>query len=511
MRGIDIKKIDTLKQHRLYVSDVKLESVSIACHAIEIPKAVEAFTNQYPTTRIDRICVAEIFNPNYEIKEYKNIPIVKLEENFDKNNIAVFADFSNSNYADWKKLMDYINNEKQGCYYYYSDIFYETGTALYAPTIDVFYEVHKKELNKAFNLMKNKTSKNCFMQRLAAIMKGRCGYLEFNNEEEYFPNDPFPNIKEGDLVIDVGISSYHPELLKYSELVGKTGKVIGFEASPIEYEKIQKNFDYEKYDNVEIVNLGLWDSETTLKISDDIGGSSVVYDFLDRKHECKLVTLDSFVEKNNITRINYLKMDIEGAEPNALRGAVKTIKKFRPHLAICVYHEPAHLYSLINFIHSLDLYYDFYMCHHSTYLVETVMYAIPKKINKLAMIRLTITKFLKSVKNSFNKLKESLAFTKMLYWLKLNKNKKFIIYGVGSYYKNLCDKNLFKNTNIVAVSDIMFEEKTTFQNYDAIPPSKIFEIDADYIFIGMKEPCIAKNYLKEILKENYKKRKFINL
>jgi hypothetical protein len=45
-------------------------------------------------------------------------------------------------------------------------------------------------------------------------------------------------------------------------------------------------------------------------------------------------------------RPNLIKMDIEGAEPDALRGAQRTIREFRPGLALCVYHKPDHLWTL---------------------------------------------------------------------------------------------------------------------------------------------------------------------
>ncbi|GMO37623.1 MAG: hypothetical protein Ta2B_17350 [Termitinemataceae bacterium] len=54
----------------------------------------------------------------------------------------------------------------------------------------------------------------------------------------------------------------------------------------------------------------------------------------------KISTLDAFVEENNISRINFIKADIEGAERDMLNGAKNVLKNFAPKLAICTYHLP---------------------------------------------------------------------------------------------------------------------------------------------------------------------------
>ena len=71
-------------------------------------------------------------------------------------------------------------------------------------------------------------------------------------------------------------------------------------------------------------------------------------------------------------------MDIEGSELAALEGAKKTIEKFNPVLAVCVYHKKEDLITLPQFIKNLNCNYNFYLRHHSHLDVELVLYAIPK-------------------------------------------------------------------------------------------------------------------------------------
>jgi FkbM family methyltransferase len=74
-----------------------------------------------------------------------------------------------------------------------------------------------------------------------------------------------------------------------------------------------------------------------------------------------------------------LKMDIEGAEPDALVGARRLIERCRPRLAICVYHRPEHLWSISASVAELELDYTFYLRAHAHGGFDVVLYAIPSE------------------------------------------------------------------------------------------------------------------------------------
>ena len=95
------------------------------------------------------------------------------------------------------------------------------------------------------------------------------------------------------------------------------------------------------------------------------------------------ITVDEFVESNNIERIDYFKMDVEGAEMHILEGAVNTIKKFRPSLAIAVYHGGElfmeDFYKVPIFIKEITENYEYYIRTFSPWGGETILFCIPKK------------------------------------------------------------------------------------------------------------------------------------
>jgi hypothetical protein len=86
------------------------------------------------------------------------------------------------------------------------------------------------------------------------------------------------------------------------------------------------------------------------------------------------VALDDAVQGWPVT---HVKMDIEGAESDALAGMERLLISARPRLAISVYHRPEHLWTLLLQIADLDLNYRFHYRCYGEQGFETVLYAIP--------------------------------------------------------------------------------------------------------------------------------------
>ena len=97
----------------------------------------------------------------------------------------------------------------------------------------------------------------------------------------------------------------------------------------------------------------------------------------------KSTTIDKFVEENNIEKIDYIKMDVEGAERNILEGAIKTIRKFKPSLAIAIYHGGKlfmeDFYNIPIFIKNIiNEDYEYYIRTFHPAGLETILFCKPK-------------------------------------------------------------------------------------------------------------------------------------
>ncbi|NNT72589.1 FkbM family methyltransferase [Flavobacterium sp. IMCC34852] len=151
----------------------------------------------------------------------------------------------------------------------------------------------------------------------------------------------FYKVKSGDVVIDAGANCGHLTVF-FSKLVGRSGKVFAFEPDKFNIERIRKNMalNPDLTDNIKIEDLLLWDKNEWIDFYEaGTVGSSAVW-MPDAEHCVKkqAVTIDDWVKTNQLQKLDFIKMDIEGAEIEALDGCVETIKTLQPNFAIASYH-----------------------------------------------------------------------------------------------------------------------------------------------------------------------------
>ena len=94
----------------------------------------------------------------------------------------------------------------------------------------------------------------------------------------------------------------------------------------------------------------------------------------------KTIDIDTFKKKNNIQKVDFIKMDIEGAELPAIRGAKETIKTDRPQLAISIYHSNDDFVNIPQYLANELENYTLRLGHYSYNHCETVLYAIPDEL-----------------------------------------------------------------------------------------------------------------------------------
>ena len=88
------------------------------------------------------------------------------------------------------------------------------------------------------------------------------------------------------------------------------------------------------------------------------------------------MSIDDLVIKKKLSKVDFIKMDIEGAEVPALNGAINTIKKYKPKLAICAYHKRDDLITITNLILKINPKYKLYFDYYTDIGWEAVLYAI---------------------------------------------------------------------------------------------------------------------------------------
>jgi len=182
--------------------------------------------------------------------------------------------------------------------------------------------------------------------------------------------------EEGDFVIDAG-GCYGDTALYFSNEVGLNGQVYTFEFIESNLIILKNNLalNGENSNNVKVIERPLWNTSDLDLYYIDNGPGSIVRPEKISNNLINTLAIDDFVKIEEVPRIDFIKMDIEGAELHTLRGAEQTIRAYKPKLAISIYHSIEEYATIFAYIDSLDLGYKFYMNHFTIFGEETVLFA----------------------------------------------------------------------------------------------------------------------------------------
>jgi len=147
-------------------------------------------------------------------------------------------------------------------------------------------------------------------------------------------------VKKGDIIFDVG-TNIGETLLNFAKLTGEKGYVYGFEPDEENYRNVQKNISLNNFKNIHVFNNAVSDKKETVKLSvvepHNRGMNRILEPGSDEGYQYSIIeaiTLDDLVAENKIERIDLVKIDIEGYEMHALKGALQMLKKFKPVLFV---------------------------------------------------------------------------------------------------------------------------------------------------------------------------------
>jgi len=197
--------------------------------------------------------------------------------------------------------------------------------------------------------------------------------------QQYNYND-LVSVKEGDVVIDAG-GCWGDTALYFSSRGAKD--VYVYEFIPSNLQIFKKNIDLNPQykDQIHVVDAPVWSESGVVLSYDDRGPASQVADAGKYQSETETLSIDDLVIERGLDSVDFIKMDIEGAEMPALKGAEKSIKRFKPKLAISVYHKPDDMIVIPDYIRSLNPDYEFYLDYYTIVGHEIVLYAIDKYAN----------------------------------------------------------------------------------------------------------------------------------
>ena len=327
-----LESLQMFKEHNIYPKAIcdnnsmlwgkKLDNIEI----MSFEKALKKFNDFF--VFISAPCFAE------EIKEY-------LKYKISEDRIIFFGNDKRINISDYKKYL----------------------------------KANEKYLIKLYNTFEDEKSKKTFKNFLYGWVSCDYNYFsEIATKKQYFQDDIF-DFTKNEVFVDVGAytGDSTEEFILYTK--GDYGKIYMVEPNEnniLKLENIKKN-----YPNIFIINKGAYNCNREMKFENEnvFNQESAHLVISSKVNSSKMIRVDK-IDNMIKESVTFIKMDIEGVEYAALQGAINTINKYKPKLAICVYHKVEDIIEISKFIMSLNKGYKLYLRHHSSFFAETVLYAI---------------------------------------------------------------------------------------------------------------------------------------
>lgn len=224
------------------------------------------------------------------------------------------------------------------------------------------------EIDEVRSFLNDKKSQTIFEKIISNRNNGNFDYSDIYEENQYFVAD-IVTLGTEEVFIDAG--AYNGDTIE--ALIEKTNncykKVYTFEPGEKSFDIIQRKFS--NNEKIEPYKVGLWRKKDILLFEDngvELGNK------LDAQGNIK-VTVDALDNLIVDEAVTFIKMDIEGAELEALEGAKNIIVNHKPTLAISIYHKYDDLWEIPLYIKSLVPEYKLFLRHHSLVNSDTVLYA----------------------------------------------------------------------------------------------------------------------------------------
>lgn len=249
------------------------------------------------------------------------------------------------------------------------------------PIDEFILKLHKDDVMKCFDLLEDDQSKKIYYKLARARITGAGIDADIQSYPAYFSLPLFNQKNPDEVFIDCGAYDGDSirEYLKQKDFV--FNKIIAFEPDTENYKKLletiktvgeewnlsQRKFEIYPYAIGEKSSIGKFE-----RYNENNGIASKMLDAAsDQGEECKVVSLDEFLTEP----YSFLKADIESFEYKMLLGAKESIKRNKPLLAICIYHNAVDFYSIPLLIKQILPEYKLAIRHHLDDTSETVVYA----------------------------------------------------------------------------------------------------------------------------------------
>lgn len=242
----------------------------------------------------------------------------------------------------------------------------------------LFVNKNQKDILTLFSLLSDKKSEKVFYDLFLFRLTTEKIYIHKaeSSKKLFFEKDVMP-LSNNEVFVDCG--AYNGDSVEsfIKSVSGKFNKIYSFEPDKENFKNLNEKIKKNTWENIITVKKGVFNKNGKVSFN----GAGTVDARISTKESVELakstievITIDSYFKSKEPPTL--IKMDIEGAEIEALLGAKKTIKKYKPKLAISSYHRSTDLWKIPLLIKSMNKDYKIYFRHYSNELPDTICYAI---------------------------------------------------------------------------------------------------------------------------------------
>ncbi len=235
---------------------------------------------------------------------------------------------------------------------------------LYAPDVPVFgdaifdmnfFDRYKDDIDYAYNLLFDDTSRQAFEDIISYKLSGKIEYLL---KCEHSRDDVFDLIHADNINVYADLGAYTGDTIRELKAYAPYLKyVFAMEPDRKNFKKLERYADCESDCSIAALNMAAWSEPTALTFDCSGNRNSNI------TNTGKTIAIDAESLDNILMghKVDYIKYDVEGSELQAIMGSAKTIKKYSPDLCVSLYHRSEDIFFLPALIQHLNPEYKFYL------------------------------------------------------------------------------------------------------------------------------------------------------
>lgn len=241
------------------------------------------------------------------------------------------------------------------------------------------FDFAQNRILQAYDLLADEKSKEIYAEllanRLAPELRSRT-YQELCSPLDYFNGEIFP-VSDRECLADCGAFD-GDSIRSFLSVAGDFERIDSFEMDGKNFRRLKQyvaSLDQDKQGKIRCHQQGVWHEKTVLSYGNEEKSPGEAYSLYktSNQNQAEADRLDHMLAGQKVT---FIKMDIEGAELNALKGACGILKEQHPKLAVCLYHKLEDLWEIPLYVQSVSKNYRMGIRHHYAYGFEgTVLYA----------------------------------------------------------------------------------------------------------------------------------------